>query len=167
MNRILYETNQCRCNEKPLIAKKKKRKSSPRPRKRVVVYPDFELTETESKTFQIKYKKKLSTLARFILASFQDKYIYYAIDDILYSFQLNSTERENLLAILYSPILSLQNNFSIDFFDIWVHEVYINEVSKINRFLKNDSSNLEQFSYITIKFYYRTKLPPKKRDSLW
>ena len=167
MNRILYETNKCRCNEKPPIVKKKKRKSTSRPRKRVFVYPDFELIETESKTFQIKYKKKLSTVAKLILSSFQDKYIYYAIDDILYSFQLNSTERENLLAILYSPILSLQNNFSIDFFDIWVDEIYLHEVSKINRFLKNDSSNLEQFSYITIKFYYRTKIPPKKRESLW
>lgn len=149
--------------------KKKKRKSSSGPKsgKRGLVYPDFELTATKSKTFQIKYKKKLSTVAKLLLTSFQDKYIYYAIDDILYSFQLNSTERENLLAILYSPILSLQNSFSINFFDIWVHEIYVNEVPKINRFLKNDSLNLEQFSYITIKFYYRTKLPPKKRDSLW
>ena len=68
-----------------------------------------------SKTFQIRYEKKLSSVAKLILNSFQKKYIYYAIDDILYSFQSNSTERENLLAILYSPVLSLQNNFSIDF----------------------------------------------------
>jgi len=145
-----------------MIAKKKKKRKSG-PRQTIIAYPEL----SKSKTFQIKYKKKLSTLAKLILTSFQDKYLYYAIDDILYSFQLNSSERDNLLAILYSPVLSLQNDFSINFFDIWINEISINKVSKVNRFLKNDSSNLEQFSYITIKFYYTTKLPPKKREPLW
>ena len=43
----------------------------------------------------------------------------------------------------------------------------LNEVSKINKFLKNDSSNFEQLSYITIKLLYRTRVPIKKADSLW
>jgi len=132
-------------------------------RERALEYPEL----SESKTFQIKYQKKLSVVAKLIFHSFRKKYLYCAIDDILYSFQLNPNERENLLAILYSPVLSLQNNFSINFFDIWIDEIYIHEVSKTNRFLKRDSSNLEQFSYITIKFYYTTKLPPKKREPLW
>jgi hypothetical protein len=51
----------------------------------------------------------------------------------------NPIERDNLLAILYSPVLSLQNNFSINFFDIWIREIYINEISKVNKFLNNDS----------------------------
>jgi len=118
-------------------------------------------------TFQIRYDKKLSTVAKLVLNSFQKKYIYYAIDDILYSLKSNPSERDNLLAILYSPVLSLQNNFSINFFDIWIHEISINEVSKINKFLKNDSSNFEQRSYITIKLSYKTPLPLKKPDSLW
>ena len=132
-------------------------------RERALEYPKL----SESKTFQIKYQKKLSVVAKLIFYSFRKKYLYCAIDDILYSFQSNPTERDNLLAILYSPVLSLQNNFSINFFDIWIDEIYINEVSKINRFLKHDSSNLEQFSYITIKFFYETRIPPKKPDSLW
>ena len=73
---------------------------------------------TLSKTFQIKYDKRLSSIAKLILNSFQKKYLYYAIDDILYSFQTNPIERENLLGILYSPVLFLHNNFSIDFFKI-------------------------------------------------
>jgi hypothetical protein len=105
------------------------------------------------KNFSNKYEKKLSSIAKLILNSFQNKYIYYAIDDILYSFQSNPIERDNLLAILYSPILSLQNNFSVNFFDIWIDEIYINEISKVNKFLKNDSSNFEQFSYITIQTF--------------
>ena len=140
-----------------------KRKKSKRPR--LLAYPP--LDEGTLKTFRIKYNKKLSPVAKLVLYSFQNKYIYYAIDDILYSFRSNPTERDNLLAILYSPVLSLQNNLFINFFDIWIHEVHIHEVSKVNRFLKNDFVNVKQLNYITIKLFYKTRVPSKKRDSLW
>lgn len=124
-------------------------------------------SESTLRTFQIRYEKKLSSIAKLVLNSFQNKYIYYAIDDILDSFQSNPNERDDLLAILYSPILSLQNNFSIHFFDIWIDEIYIKEISKVNKFLNNDSSNHEQSSYIIIKLIYKTRIPSKKPDSLW
>jgi len=162
MNRILYKAR-CRCNEEFSVTKK--RKSNKRSKGKLLQYP--KPNEIGSKTFQIRYEKKLSSVARFILNSFQNKYIYYAIDDILYSFKSNPSERDNLLAILYSPVLSLQNNFSINFFDIWVHEIYISEVSKVNKFLTNNCQNFEPFSYITIKLLYRTKIPIKKQESLW
>jgi hypothetical protein len=130
---------------------------------RLLQYP----ISNETKTFHIKYENKLSPVAKFILNSFQNKYIYYAIDDILDSFKSNPNERNNLLAILYSPVLSLQNNFSINFFDIWIHEIYIHEVSKINKFLTNGSSNFEQPNYITIKLLYKPRLVFKKPNSLW
>ena len=130
-------------------------------------YPNPAENSTSSKTFQIKYDKKLSSVAKLILNSFQKKYIYYAIDDILYSFQSNPSERNNLLGILYSPVLSLQNNFSIDFFNIWIDEIYIQEISKVNKFFKNNSSNFQQCSYITIKLLYKMPKPPKKQDFLW
>ena len=130
-------------------------------------YPNPVDESTLSRTFQIKYDKKLSSVAKLLLNSFQRKYLYYAIDDILYSFQSNPNERDNLLAILYSPVLSLQNNFSIDFFDIWIDEIYIQEISKINKFLKINSSNFQQYNYITIKFLYKTPILPKKPDLLW
>jgi len=162
MNRILYK-NRCRCNEEISITKK--RNSSNRSEGKPLQYP--KPNEITSKTFQIKYEKKLSPIAKLVLNSFHNKYLYYAIDDILYSFKSNPYERDNLLTILYSPVLSLQNNFSINFFDIWIHEIYINEVSKVNKFLNNDSLNFEQFSYITIKLLYKTRVPIKKQDSLW
>jgi len=162
MNRILYKTR-CRCNEEFSVTKK--RKSSKRSEGKSLQYP--ESSEITSKTFQIKYEKKLSSVAKFVLNSFQNKYIYYAIDDILYSFKSNPREREDLLDIIYSPLISLQNNFSINFFDIWIHEIYISEVSKANKFLKNDSSNFEPLNYITIKLLYKTKVPIKKSNSLW
>jgi hypothetical protein len=162
MNRILYE-NRCRCNEEFSITKK--RKSTTRSEGKPLQYPKS--NEITSQTFQIKYEKKLSSTAKFILNSFQNKYIYYAIDDILYLLKSNPIERDNLLAILYSPVLSLQNNFSINFFDIWIREVYIEEISKVNKFLTNGSQTSDQFSYITIKLFYKTRVPVKKQESLW
>jgi hypothetical protein len=162
MNRILYE-NRCRCNEDFSITKK--RKSLTRSEGKALQYPKS--TEITSKTFQIKYQNKLSLTAKFILNSFQNKYIYYAIDDILYTLKSSPIERDNLLAILYSPVLSLQNNFSVNFFDIWIRQVYIEEISKTNKFLTKDSQTLNQFTYITIQFFYKTRIPVKKQESLW
>jgi len=162
MNRILYE-NRCKCNKEFAITKK--RKSIPRSEGKPLQYPKS--NEITSKTFHMKYDKKLSATAKFILNSFQNKYIYYAIDDILYLLKLNQIERDNLLAILYSPVLSLHNNFSVNFFDIWIREVSIDEISKVNKFLNKDSQPSEQFSYITIKLFYKTKVPVKKQESLW
>ena len=160
-NRIFYEAR-CRCKEE-----KTKEPKEPKERKegQGLKYPESD--ESKLKTFQLRYEKKLSSIAKLVLNSFQKKYIYYAIDDILYSFQSNPNERDNLLAILYSPVLSLQNNFSINFFDIWIDEIYINEVSKFNKFLNNDLSNRDQCSYITIKLLYKSGIPFKKPDPLW
>lgn len=162
MNRILYE-NRCRCNEEFSITKK--RKSPTRSEGKPLQYPKS--SEIRMKTFQIKYEKKLSATAKFLLNSFQNKYIYYAMDDILYMFHLNSMERENLLAILYSPILSLHNNLSVNFFDIWIRDISIQEHSYQNKFLDSKSQLSKQFTYITIKFFYKTRIPVKKQQSLW
>ena len=162
MNQLLYN-NRCRCNEEFSITKK--HKLSARSEGKPLQYPKS--NEITSQTFQIKYEKKLSSMAKAILNSFQNKYIYYAIDDILYLLKENPSEQNNLLALLYSPILSLQNNFSINFFDIWIREVYIEEITKTNKFLTSDSSTSELFSYITIKLFYKTRVPVKKQESLW
>lgn len=158
MNPLLYDWR-CRCNEKVSITKKPK--SSNKSEGRPLKYPKLE--EIKSKTFQIQYDYKLSLNAKFILNSFQNKYIYYAIDDILYNLKASPIERDNLLTILYSPILSLQNNFSVNFFDIWIHQIYIEEISKTNKFLSMDS----HFTYITIQFFYKTKVPFQKQEALW
>ena len=157
----MYKINlakNCICNEEFSITKKKIRSEG-----KTLKYP----SEIRSKTFQIKYQQNLSLTAKFILNNFQNKYIYYAIDDILYLLKSKPIERDNLLAILYSPILSLQNNFSVNFFDIWIREVYIDEISKNNKFLKNDSKTLKQFNCITIKFFYGIRVPVKKQESFW
>ena len=78
MNRILYEIR-CKCKEEFSIIKK--RKLSNRSEGKPFLYPNPK--ELTSKTFQIKYERKLSSIAKFLLNSFQNKYLYYAIDDIL------------------------------------------------------------------------------------
>ena len=189
-----YESNlyeqRCQCNKKRILSRDdsgdssqdrniqialieyvKKRNLGTRSQPKLLQYPELDpelaLDETGSKIFQIKCEKKLSSIAKLILNSFQNKYIYYAIDDILYLFQLNPTERNNLLAILYAPVLSLHNSSSINFFDIWINQIYINEGSKVNKFLKNDCYNLKTYSYITIKFLYKKGVPVKKVEPLW
>ncbi len=162
MNRILYN-NRCKCNEK--ISIKNKRKGKKRSEGKPLQYP--ESNEILSKVFHINYKKNLSPTAKVILNSFQNKYIYYAIDDILYALKYNPSERDSLLAILYSPILSLQNNFSVNFFDIWIREVYIDENSKTNKFFNHESKTFKQSNLITIKFFYKISVPVKKKESLW
>ena len=162
MNRVLYE-NRCRCNEDVTITKK--RKSIARSEGKPFQYP--KPNEITSKTFQIKYPHRLSLISKSILNSFQNKYIYYAIDDILYNLKSKPFERDNLLAILYSPIVSLQNNFAVNFFDIWIRQVYIEEISKSNKFFKNNVKVSSHSTNITIQFFYKTRIPLKKQEPLW
>ena len=130
---------------------------------------DDSLNEQFLKTFQIQYTIPLSLTARTILTSFTNKYIYYAIDDVLYLLDSNKIERDNLLAILYSSMLSLHNDFSINFFDIWIDSVYLKSTNQKNRFFKNKSQNSNQKSitYITLKLHYLTSTPIKKPESIW
>ena len=150
----------CKCHEIPIVKKTESIHEG-----RIIQYPTS--NEGFFKTFKIKYEKKLSPIAKILLNNFTNKYLYYAIDDILYLLKSNPKEQEDLLTILYSPVLSIHNNLSINFFDIWIHEIYINEVSKVNKFLSQNSKNFEEFNYITIKLLYKTRIPIKKQESLW
>ena len=132
-------------------------------KRKAISYP----TEFQVKTFNIKYDNLLSPIAKRILKSFRGKYLYYAIDDILYLLQSNPVERDNLLSLLYSTVISLQNNLCVSFFDIWIFEIYINEVPIFNKFITQKSQNLESLNYITIKFAYQTRLPFEKVESPW
>ena len=120
-----------------------------------------------SKTFLIKYETSLSALEKLLLHNLQKKYLYHAITAILDFRKSPQFERNDLLAILYSTVLSLQNNFSIDFFDIWIDEISTNKISKRNKFLTNKNLNFEPFTYITIKLVYHKKLLPKKPEAFW
>lgn len=157
----------CKCREQISITKK--RKLSGRSQGKVVLYPDVDNLDSETfmMKYEIKYEKNLSSIAKCLLNSFEKKYIYYAIDDLLYTLKSTPLEREALLSILYTPIISLQNRFSTNFFDIWIDDIYINKVSKSNKFLTNQSLTFEPFSYITIIFRYKMIPLVLKQESLW
>ena len=170
-NRCLYN-KKCVCKEIKALKEKLNGYKSNRTglsEGKPLPYPVMEefTNKKFSKTFQIKYEGTLSKLAKLVLNSFQNKYIYYAIDDILYVFEPQSKERENILAFLYSPMLSLHNDFSINFFDIWIHSIYINDIYKENRFLTDNSQNAKPVTYITLELSYITRSPIKKLEPLW
>jgi len=115
------------------------------------------------KTFNVKSEKKLSSLAKLILQSVQFKHFYYVRDDISYLLKSNPIERDFLLQALYSIVISLQNNLSINFFDMWIYEVYINKVPSHNKFMNGKSQNLEADEYITIKIAYGFNVSQEKK----
>ena len=110
------------------------------------------------KTFNVKSEKKLSPLAKLILQSIQFKHFYYVRDDISYLLKSNPIERDFLLQALYSIVISLQNNLYINFFDMWIYEIYINKVPNQNKFINKKSENLESDEYITIKLAYTSSV---------
>jgi len=119
------------------------------------------------KTFQLSYQLPLSRNVQIILNSFKNKYIYYAIDDILCLLDSDPNERDNLLQILYSCMLSLHNEFSINFFDIWIDSIYFNDNFETNRFLKSKIVNKTSNLTISIKLHYFKRMPIKKPEPIW
>jgi hypothetical protein len=94
------------------------------------------------------------------LQSVQFKHFYYARDDIFYLLNSNPIERDFLLQALYSIVISLQNDLSINFFDMWIYEIYINKVSAKNKFM---SHKLKSKEYITIKLAYGSNRSQEKK----
>ena len=84
-------------------------------------------------------------------------------DDISYLLKSNPSERDFLLQALYSIVISLQNNLSINFFDMWIYEIYINKVSTHNKFMSQKFQNLEPGEYITIKLAYGSSVSQEKK----
>ena len=115
------------------------------------------------KTINVKSKKKLSPLAKLILQNVRFKHFYYVRDDISYLLKSNPSERDFLLQALYSIVISLQNNLSINYFDMWIYEIYINKVSTHNKFMSQKFQNLEPGEYITIKLAYGSSVSQEKK----
>ena len=127
-----------------------------------IVDPNFHI-----KTFNVKCDNKLSPLAKTILQSFKFKLYYYVIDDLLYLLKSNIDERDYLLQILNSSVIFLQNNLYVNFFDIYIYDISLNEKSKFNRFINNQSTSLKVSNTITIKLAYQVKPVTKKLETTW
>ena len=127
-----------------------------------IVDPNFHI-----KTFNVKCDDKLSPLAKTILQSFKFKLYYYVIDDLLYLLKSNPDERDYLLQILNSSVIFLQNNLYVNFFDIYIYDISINEISKINRFVNEQPESFKLSNTITIKLAYQVTAVPKKLETIW
>jgi hypothetical protein len=116
------------------------------------------------KTFHIKHDNQLSSFTKLILQSFQFKYLYYVLEDISYLLKSVPSERDILLQVLHSIVISLQNNLCVNFFDIWIYEIYITDNSKSTK-LENQNSTCS--NYLTIKLACQMKPPPEKIEIPW
>lgn len=129
--------------------------------------PKINDTKFNIKTFNIRYEKKLSPLAKTIIQSLKFKLYYYVVEDLLYLLKSNQKEANQLLQILHSTVIYLQNNLYVIFFDIYVYEVNISEKSNSNKFVKNSTDYFESLNYLTIKLAYQVKPISKKLESIW
>lgn len=127
-----------------------------------IVDPKFNI-----KTFNVKCDKNLSPLAKILIKSFKFKLYYYVIDDLLYLLKSNPDERDYLLQILHSTVIFLQNSLYINYFDIYIYDMSINEVSKFNRFINQKSEQFQVSNNITIKLAYQVKPLTKKLETTW
>lgn len=127
-----------------------------------IVDPNFNI-----KTFNVKYDNKISIVTKTVLQSFKFKLYYYVIDDLLYLLKSNIQERNYFLQILHSSAIFLHNNLYVNFFDIYVYEIVINEVKNLNRFVYRQSDKDQISNYITIKFAYQFKPVTQKFETVW
>jgi hypothetical protein len=127
-----------------------------------IVDPNFSI-----KTFNVKCDNELSSLAKVILKSFKFKLYYYIVDDLLYLLNSNPKERDYLLQILHSSVIFLQNNLYVNFFDIYIYDISINEISKFNRFVNDRADSFKISSIITIKLAYQVKPITRKLETAW
>jgi len=119
------------------------------------------------KTFNVRYNKELSKRAKIVLQSFKLKFYYYVIDDILYFLKSNPNECNGLLQILSSTAIFLQNNLGVSFFDIYVYDIQINEISKTNRFTNCGREPVKISNNITIKLAYQVQSLEEVLDTTW
>jgi len=124
--------------------------------------PNFKI-----QTFTITYEKDISNKGKNILQSFKIKPYYYVIDDITYLLKSNPKECECFLQILNSTVISLQNNFKINFFDVFIYEIKINEITKFNKFNEVLIKPSKNSNEITIKLAYQIKAIDKTVELTW
>lgn len=146
--------------EKKIEVKKKE----PLPRRGRLTPRRLRMGKMETITFNIKCEKKLSLLAKSILQSAPGKPFYYVREDIDSGLKSTPIERNFLLQYLHSIVISLQNNLSIDFFNIWIVEIYINKIAVYNKFINQEYQNLDPEEYITIRLAYGHRVARKSYD---
>ena len=125
---------------------------------------NIEKSNFQIQTFTINCNRKISIYGKKILQSLKFKPYYYVVDDILYLLKFEPNECDYFLQILNSSVIALQNNFSINFFDIYVYEIQIEDKIKNNNIQNKSFKNVNR---IIIRLAYQFKPIEKTIETIW
>ena len=130
--------------------------------KRAIIDENFKI-----KTFSVECDQQFSAFIELILKSFRFKLYYYVVDDLLYFSKSNPNEFKYILQILNSTVIFLQNNLYVNYFDIYVYDIKINQALIINRFIDESTKQSKGSNYIVIKLAYKVRPFRKKLEINW
>jgi len=116
-------------------------------------------------TVNAKYNNTLSLEVENLLNSLRKHSFYKAIEKV--SDITNSFERTLILQIIYSAVTYAENNHYANLIKLWIDDIYIKKVPKLNRFISKNSERLEYKYFIIINLGFEYKPLPIKKESLW
>ena len=116
-------------------------------------------------TITAKYNSTLSLNVLNTLKNIRKRSFYKAVE--ILSYLSDNLERDYILQILYSATTYIENNYSANLLKVWINDIRIKEVKKLNKFFDktNDDSNCEIFIIVNLGFEYKDILI--KKQSLW
>ena len=116
-------------------------------------------------TITAKYNSTLSLNILNTLKNIRKRSFYKAVE--ILSYLSDNLERDYILQILYSATTYIENNYSANLLKVWINDIRIKEVKKLNKFFDktNDDSNCEIFIIVNLGFEYKDILI--KKQSLW
>jgi len=112
-------------------------------------------------TINTKYEVRLSQNLKQVLKKLKKCSFYKSVG--LLSNISNVTERNEILQILYSVVTYVENNHNANLVKLWIDDIFIENVSKINSFLNQNVEKLDDQSYIIINLGFEYKLPSVKK----
>lgn len=116
-------------------------------------------------TVSAKYNHRISVHVKKTLKNIRKCSFYKAIDIITYI--SNIFERNYLLQILYSAVTYTENNHSANLLKLWIDDIYVKKIPKLNNFMDQTDLNLKCNYYIIIILGFEYKDLPTKKEPLW
>jgi len=116
-------------------------------------------------TINAKYENTLSPAVENFLKSLRKHSFYKAKEKV--STITNNFERTLILQIIYSAVTYAENNHYANLMKLWIDDIYIKKVQKLNRFISKNSERLEYEYFIIINLGFEYKPFPIKKESLW
>ena len=112
-----------------------------------------------------EYNYKITQSLKRVLKTLRNRSFYMATDII--SNLSNTRERNTLLQILCSAVTYAENNHYANLVKIWINNIYIRKIPKINAYFDKNSQKLDATYYIIINLAFEYKTFPVKKESIW